>query len=441
MATKKSTSKSTKSTTKKRSSKKSTTEKVIESAAKAVVKSKSPALKIIVAILIVAIVGVCVYGYFNGWFDGILNGNNVDGGNTINNKITYNNPDYNVSTIASEDLSFHFLQFGNKYAGDSIYIKAGTTDILIDAGSRQGSAPTLAKYINQYCTDGKLEYVIATHADQDHIAGFVGSDNQGIFDVYKVGTLIDFNLTNKDEATASGGRTLYGKYVDKRTELIEEGTVHYYALECYNETGSAKRTYQLSDDVQMQVLYNYYYENKSSDENNYSVCLLFTQYDDAYDSSKSASENESYVHNYLFTGDLEKSGEEKLVQNNTLPKVELFKAGHHGSPTSSNDCLLSVIQPKVVCVCCCAGTDEYSDNISNQFPSQAFIDRVAPYTDAVYVTTMVSTKTEGYEPMNGEIVFACTNGTITMYFTNNNTKLKDTDWFKNSRTCPASWSN
>lgn len=74
-------------------------------------------------------------------------------------------------TYISGDLSIHFMELGNNYTGDSIYIKAGDTDILIDAGSRADSTDTTAAYIDQYCTDGVLEYVIATHADQDHIAG------------------------------------------------------------------------------------------------------------------------------------------------------------------------------------------------------------------------------------------------------------------------------
>jgi beta-lactamase superfamily II metal-dependent hydrolase len=48
----------------------------------------------------------------------------------------------------------------------------------------------------------------------------------------------------------------------------------------------------------MKILYNYYYENSSSDENNYSVCVLFTQ------GSK----------NFLMTGDLEADGESALSQ-------------------------------------------------------------------------------------------------------------------------------
>ena len=99
----------------------------------------------------------------------------------------------------SGELQIHFMELGNKYTGDSIYIKAGDTDILIDAGSRTDSTDTTSAYINQYCTDGVLEYVIATHADQDHIAGFAGSKNSpSMFERYEIGTIIDFALTNKD---------------------------------------------------------------------------------------------------------------------------------------------------------------------------------------------------------------------------------------------------
>ena len=54
-------------------------------------------------------------------------------------------------SIANGDLSVHFLELGNKYAGDCIYIKANDNDILIDAGSRQNSATTIINYVNKYC--------------------------------------------------------------------------------------------------------------------------------------------------------------------------------------------------------------------------------------------------------------------------------------------------
>ena len=318
----------------------------------------------------------------------------------------------------SGELSIHFMELGNEYAGDSVYIKAGETDILIDAGSRASSTDTTSEYIDQYCTDGVLEYVIATHADQDHIAGFAGSNSSpSIFERYECEVIIDFPRTDKDTQT-------YKKYVANRDAEVEAGATHYTALQCWNEEDGAQKVYELSDGIEMEILYNYYYEHDSADENNYSVCLMINQGD----------------RHFLFTGDLEEEGEAYLVENNTLPKVELFKAGHHGSKTSSTDRLLQVIQPKIVCVCCCAGTDEYTDTKENQFPTQAMIDRVAPYTDKVYVTSHVDESSEsGYRSMNGNIVVTSGRDGVTVECSENNTLLKDTAWFKANRTMPDAW--
>lgn len=325
-----------------------------------------------------------------------------------------------LEDISSGELSIHFLYLGNKYAGDCTLIKVGNTEVLIDAGSRKSSASTIVPYIEEYCTDGVLEYVIATHADQDHIAAFVGTTKvKGVFDSFECGTIIDFPLTDKKT------NAIVKDYFAKRDAEVEAGAVHYTALQCWNEEEGAQRSYELSDNVTMNILYNYYYENHSSDENNYSVCILLSQTD-----------GENTFH-YLFTGDLEEKGEEYLVQYNSLPKVKLFKAGHHGSPTSSNDCLLSVIQPEIVCVCCCAGSTEYTTNKDNTFPSQAMIDRVGKYTKNIYVTTMITN--DGHALMNGNIVFYYgkkeeeEKKSLKLWCSNNDTILKDTEWFAQNR--------
>ena len=143
--------------------------------------------------------------------------------------------------------------------------------------------------------------------------------------------------------------------------------------------------------------------------------------------------------NYLFTGDLEKKGEASLVELNNLPKCELFKGGHHGSYTANTDTLLDVIQPKTVCICCCAGTTEYTSNLDNTFPAQVAIDRIAKWTDKIYVTTlMIDYKNGQYESMNGNINFHCDKGKeYTVTGSNNSVILKDTDWFKANRTWPT----
>ncbi|MBO5411888.1 MAG: MBL fold metallo-hydrolase [Clostridia bacterium] len=322
-----------------------------------------------------------------------------------------------ITSIKGDTLSIHFLELGNKYTGDSTLIKVGDTEVLIDAGSRATSAETIISYVNNFCTDGKLEYVIATHADQDHIAAF-----PGVFTAFECGTIIDFPKTNKNTS-------VYNKYVDARTAEVALGAVHYTALECWNGVNGAQRSYTLGEGITMHFLYQEFYEKSTSDENDYSVCMLLT---------------ESYAggeRNYLFTGDLEKDGEASLVAKNDLPKCTLFKGGHHGSKTSSTDALLSVIQPDIVCVCCCAGSDEYGAKPENTFPTQLFVDRVAKYTQNIYVTTLANSTEAGYESMNGNIVVRVQNGEVKVHCSNNATLLKDTEWFKNNRVCPDAWAS
>lgn len=345
------------------------------------------------------------------------------------------------ATLVQGELQIHFLELGNKYTGDCTYIKAGETDILIDAGSKTDSISTISAYIDQYVSDKKLEYVIVTHAHQDHYAGFTKREGS-LFDLYEVGTIIDFAMTNQED---KGESNMYGRYLLERDAEIAAGAVHYDAADCIEQD---KDVFDLGSGVTMTVLDSYYYyrENlllfdedgdpiideetgeqklKKVSENDYSVCTLFTYGD----------------YNYLFTGDLEEDGEEYLVQMNTLPEVDLYKAGHHGSKTSSSEALLEVVKPDMVCVCCCAGSPEYTKTDANQFPTQEFINRIAPYTDKVYVTTLcVDYEAGTFRSMNGNIaVVTDKNGIAVNCGSGDDRVLKEWEWFKQHRTCPAAW--
>ena len=67
------------------------------------------------------------------------------------------------------------------------------------------------------------------------------------------------------------------------------------------------------------------------------------------------------------------------------------------------------------------------------------INRVAPYTDLVFATTIISTNSAGYTSLNGNITLTCNHLGIKLTATNNVTMLKDTDWFKANRICPTEW--
>lgn len=348
-----------------------------------------------------------------------------------------------LENMKFDDFQIHFLELGNDKAGDSIYIKAGNNDILIDAGSRSESAVVINEYISNYCDDGILEYVIATHNHQDHIAGFAGKgitkyknykgesiSKSGVFYYYDVLNLIDFTyaevtidkkavtFVNKEQKSENfGSGTEYGKYLAARENLIERGTNYKTAKDLWDSNNT---TIDLGNNISMDILYNYYYFNESKDVNNYSVCTMFN-----YNS-----------HHFMLTGDLEKDGETKLAEyydgstkEKTLPHVDLFKAGHHGSKTSSNDVLLSKITPSCCVCCCCAGSTEYSFNNDAIFPTQDFIDRIAKYTDRVYVTSLYDKINNTNISFNGNVIVSSDGKDYALFASNNLTKLKDTEWF------------
>ena len=334
-----------------------------------------------------------------------------------------------VDVVKNQELSIHFIELGNKYTGDCTLIKVGDVEILIDAGSRTSSIQSIYEYVNQY-VDGNLDYVIVTHAHQDHYAGFATSENtDSLFDLFTVDTIIQFSNTNQTTGK------MYNNFLTQVNQTVAENNTEVFtALECYNNKNGAQRSFDLSSSVSLNILYQEYYETKAHSENDYSVCCMINQ------------QNENY---YLFTGDLEEDGEASLVEYykqdygvNAQP-VKLYKAGHHGSKTSSSEELLTFFKPEVVCVCCCAGSSEYTSNTANQFPTQEFINRVAEFaeTDKIYVTTLCLDYNKGsYTSFNGNIVvYSNASKEVFVACANNNTILKDTEWFKANRVCPTQW--
>ena len=387
---------------------------------KKLTKNKKKKLaKFIIWLIIILILAIA--GYFAK--DYVLPNNSENPSNSVvkNEGITYDN------------FQVHFLELGVYETGDSTYMKAGDTDILIDAGASTASASTIINYVNNYCTDGKLEYVITTHAHTDHYAGMFGKkensknfkgetvERTGLMYYYQIGTIIDFAYTDKTDAQLEN-------YYNAVKYAESKGAIHYTAAQCFNETDGAKKSYVLDStyNITMDILYNKFYFEKASDENDHSVCTMFNYND----------------HHFLLTGDLEHEGEEALAAyydkstpEKTLPHVQLFKAGHHGSKTSSNDCLLDLITPEICTVCCCAGSSEYTNINDTTFPTQEFIDRIAKHTDQVYVTSMIDSKSSReageqiFKSLNGNIIISSDGTQIGIAASNNLTKLKDSEWF------------
>lgn len=80
----------------------------------------------------------------------------------------------------------------------------------------------------------------------------------------------------------------------------------------------------------------------------------------------------------LVTGDLDALSEYELLRLHTLPEMDLFVAGHHGSADSSGQALLEAIRPKTVFIS--VGRNRYGH------PTREALDRFAEIGARVYRT-------------------------------------------------------
>lgn len=86
-----------------------------------------------------------------------------------------------VNSNTEQLLQVHFIDVGQ---GDATLIDCGEIEVLIDGGDNK-AGPALVEYLRPY-VDGKLDYVIATHPDTDHIGGL-----DDVLAAYEVGEIID----------------------------------------------------------------------------------------------------------------------------------------------------------------------------------------------------------------------------------------------------------
>ena len=86
-----------------------------------------------------------------------------------------------VIKTGSSLLRVHFLDVGQ---GDCILIDCGETEVLIDGGNN-GAGDEVVSYLTPYI-DGKLDYLIATHPDADHVGGL-----DAVLEAFEVGEVID----------------------------------------------------------------------------------------------------------------------------------------------------------------------------------------------------------------------------------------------------------
>ncbi len=215
----------------------------------------------------------------------------------------------------SEELSVTFIDVGQ---GDSIFIRTpnGRT-LLIDGGGTPSwkesdydpGAAVVVPFLKKNGVS-KLDCVVATHADGDHIGGL-----PAVLRAIPVGIVYE----NGFEGDSPEYRNLHLAINSKRiaSSVLRQGM-----------------TLNLDPSVTFYVLSppkDYYFE----DSNNNAIVIRMV-YGEV---------------SFLFTGDIEFEGEYSLIKKygDGLQSM-ILKVGHHGSATSTSDEFLAWVSPEVAVI-------------------------------------------------------------------------------------------
>lgn len=208
-----------------------------------------------------------------------------------------------VSSAGS--FAVHFIDVGQ--ADASLVICDGKT-MLIDGGNADDSNLIYTYLKKQGITH--LDYIVATHAHEDHVGGLSGALSYAT-----VGTVFSPVTSYSSKAFQN-----FVKNVEKQGKSL---TVPYVG-----------QTFSLGS-ASCRVLA----VNTTSDTNNSSIVLRIVYGDTSF----------------LFTADAEREVEQVMIDRGEPLSATVLKVGHHGSSTSSSYAFLWNVMPQYAVISCGKG--------------------------------------------------------------------------------------
>ena len=216
-----------------------------------------------------------------------------------------------VRSSDSSELRVYFLDVGQ---GDAIFIKSPSGNkMLIDAGASTAALNELSKILP--FNEKKIEVILQTHPDKDHVGGFIP-----ILDRFAVDFIIE-----------SG---------------VKADTRVFNDLEILSENSSAKRII-----AQRGMLVNL--------GEGVVLLILFPDRDVSGLNSNDASIVAKLYYGrttFVLTGDSPIKIEDYLVSlDGNILKSDVLKVGHHGSKTSTSETFVEMVNPQYAVIQAGAG--------------------------------------------------------------------------------------
>lgn len=203
-------------------------------------------------------------------------------------------------------LHVAFLDVGQ---GDAIFIQTPTgRQVLVDGGKQPSVLhDRLGERVPFW--DRELDVVIATHPDDDHVGGLVE-----VFGRYQVDVL----LTNGTEGEAS----------DTYAAMLEAASREEVDV----RRARAGETLMIEDGVRLAFLHPGDRLSEKDNDNSVSLRLVYGNF------------------SLVLTGDAEETAEQEMASSGRPLEALVFKAGHHGSRTSSHGFFLAAVRPRYVVI-------------------------------------------------------------------------------------------
>ena len=202
-----------------------------------------------------------------------------------------------IAAQTDDTIEVHFIDVGQ---ADSAFVRCGEETMLIDGGNVADSS-LVVSYLQQQNVE-TLNYIVCTHAHEDHVGGLSGALNA--FSVQHVlCSTTDYDskaFQNFKKYTQEQGLSIEVPQPGDQFSLGDAQVTILGPVEDYGET------------------------------NNMSIVLRI-------DFGQTS---------FLFTGDMESDAERDLVDSGADLSATLLKVGHHGSDTSSSYVFLREVMPR-----------------------------------------------------------------------------------------------
>lgn len=282
-------------------------------------KRRKKSNNIILSLIIFMI--LCVSGYFG--TDYFLENSNSDNiakeVSTNEVKITKSSSIENVDEVDLNNDKLNIIFF---YVGqaDCTLIKLNDEVILIDAGNNNDGKNVVSFLQEKGIT--QIDYLIGTHADEDHIGGIDDIINSMDIGTFLIPTIGENGTDYKNAVETAKDKNIQIKHPTR-------GDIFYF------------------ENAQFEVMSAM--EEEGTSDNNSSLVIEFT-----YNNTT-----------YLFMGDAETEVENSRSWN----KVNVLKVGHHGSNSSSSTKFLEQVKPEYSII-------EVGKNNSYNLPSDKAIRRL-----------------------------------------------------------------